>query len=123
MKKDNEMIRVTDNEYRMMEVIWEEEPVLATKLVDLCLEKCGWKKSTVYTMIRRMDTKGIIKFENSTVVAMVKKEQVLKAEGEALFKNVCDYSLPEFFAAFLEGRKLTKEESARIKEIIEEATK
>lgn len=123
MKKDNEMIRVTDNEYRMMEVIWEEEPVLAIKLVDLCLEKCGWKKSTVYTMIRRMDTKGIIKFENSTVVAMVKKEQVLKAEGEALFKKVCDNSLPEFFAAFLEGRKLTKEESARIKEIIEEATK
>ena len=94
MKKDNEMIRVTDNEYRMLEVIWEEEPVLATKLVELCLEKCGWKKSTVYTMIRRMDTKGIIKFENSTVVAMVKKEQVLKAEGEALFKKVCDNSLP-----------------------------
>ena len=70
-----------------------------------------------------MDILAIIKFENSTVVAMVKKEQVLKAEGEALFKKVCDNSLPEFFAAFLEGRKLTKEESARIKEIIEEATK
>jgi len=123
MKKETKKIKLTDNEYRLMEVIWDEEPVLATKLVEICLEKCGWKKSTVYTMIRRMDSKNILSFGESVVVSKVKKEQVLKAEGEALLQKAFGDSLPDFFAAFLEGRQLTKSESAKIQKMIKEATK
>ena len=96
MSKENKQIRLTDNEYRLMEVIWDTEPVLATKLVEICLEKYGWKKSTVYTMLR--------------------------AEGEALLQKAFGDSLPDFFAAFLEGRHLTKEESDRIQKMIRDAT-
>lgn len=123
MKKNAEMIRLTDNEYQMMELIWDREPVLATKLVEICLEECGWKKSTVYTMIRRMDNKGILSFEDGMVISKVNREKVLRAEGDALFQKICDKSLPDFFAAFLEGKKLSKEESAKIQKIIQEATK
>ena len=120
--KNANMIRLTDNEYSMMEVIWEMEPVLPTTLVEVCLEKCGWKKSTVYTMLRRMDAKDILSYGNGMVVSKVNREQVLKAEGEALFQRVCDKSIPDFFAAFLEGRQLTKADASRIQKIIKEAT-
>ena len=122
MSKENKQIRLTDNEYRLMEVIWDTEPVLATKLVEICLEKCGWKKSTVYTMLRRMDTKGILAFRDGEVVSKIKREQALKAEGEALLQKAFGDSLPDFFAAFLEGRHLTKEESDRIQKMIRDAT-
>ncbi|MBR3104481.1 MAG: BlaI/MecI/CopY family transcriptional regulator [Lachnospiraceae bacterium] len=122
MSKENKQIRLTDNEYRLMEVIWDTEPVLATKLVEICLEKCGWKKSTVYTMLRRMDTKGILSFADGEVVSGIKREQALKAEGEALLQKAFGDSLPDFFAAFLEGRHLTKEESDRIQKMIRDAT-
>ena len=122
MSKENKQIRLTDNEYRLMEVIWDTEPVLATKLVEICLEKCGWKKSTVYTMLRRMDTKGILSFADGEVVSAIRREQALKAEGEALLQKAFGDSLPDFFAAFLEGRHLTKEESDRIQKIIRDAT-
>ncbi len=122
MSKENKQIRLTDNEYRLMEVIWDTEPVLATKLVEICLEKCGWKKSTVYTMLRRMDTKGILAFADGEVVSRIKREQALKAEGEALLQKAFGDSLPDFFAAFLEGRHLTKEESDRIQKMIRDAT-
>ena len=122
MSKENKQIRLTDNEYRLMEVIWDTEPVLATKLVEICLEKCGWKKSTVYTMLRRMDTKGILSFADGEVVSAIKREQALKAEGEALLQKAFGDSLPDFFAAFLEGRHLTKEESDRIQKMIRDAT-
>ncbi|MCR5129537.1 MAG: BlaI/MecI/CopY family transcriptional regulator [Lachnospiraceae bacterium] len=122
MSKEKIQIRLTDNEYRLMEVIWDTEPVLATKLVEICLEKCGWKKSTVYTMLRRMDTKGILSFADGEVVSGIKREQALKAEGEALLQKAFGDSLPDFFAAFLEGRHLTKEESDRIQKMIRDAT-
>ncbi len=122
MSKENKQIRLTDNEYRLMEVIWDTEPVLATKLVEICLEKCGWKKSTVYTMLRRMDTKGILSFADGEVVSGIKREQALKAEGEALLQKAFGDSLPDFFAAFLAGRHLTKEESDRIQKMIRDAT-
>ena len=122
MSKEKIQIRLTDNEYRLMEVIWDTEPVLATKLVEICLEKCGWKKSTVYTMLRRMDTKGILSFADGEVVSGIKREQALKAEGEALLQKAFGDSLPDFFAAFLEGRHLTKEESDRIQKMIRDVT-
>ena len=122
MSKEKKQIRLTDNEYRLMEVIWDTEPVLATKLVEICLEKCEWKKSTVYTMLRRMDTKGILSFADGEVVSGIKREQALKAEGEALLQKAFGDSLPDFFAAFLEGRHLTKEESDRIQKMIRDAT-
>ena len=122
MSKENKQIRLTDNEYRLMEVIWDTEPVLATKLVEICLEKCGWKKSTVYTMLRRPDTTGILAFAVGEVVSRIKREQALKAEGEALLQKAFGDSLPDFFAAFLEGRHLTKEESDRIQKMIRDAT-
>ena len=116
-------VKLGDSEYRLMNVIWEKEPVSAKELAEICLEKFDWKTTTVYTMIKRMGDKGVLLFENKMVRSLVSKEQVNKYEGEALLQRAYDNSVSDFFAAFLQDRKLSKKEAERIKKLIEEATK
>ena len=77
-------VRLSESEYRLMDVIWEKEPISAMELTGICLEKYDWKKSTVYTMLKRMGDKGLLLFENKMVESLVEKEQVNKSEGENL---------------------------------------
>ena len=122
-EKEKRMVRLSDSEYRLMDILWEKEPMLATELAEVCFEKYEWKKSTVYTMVKRMGDKDILRFENKTVVSLVNREEVNKSEGEALLHKGYGDSLPAFFAAFLEDRKLSKSEATKLKKMIEEAAK
>ena len=114
-------VRLSESEYRLMDVIWDREPISAMELSSICLEKFDWKKSTVYTMLKRMGDKGILLFENKMVTSLVKREQVNRNEGHALLNRAYGGSLPDFFAAFLQDRKLTKEEAMRLQKMIEDA--
>ena len=122
-EKETKQVKLSESEYRLMDLLWEKEPMLATELAEICFEKYEWKKSTVYTMIKRMGDKGILKFENKTVVSLVNRDEVNKSEGEALLRKGYGNSLPAFFAAFLEDRKLTKSEAMKLKKMIEDASK
>ena len=122
-EKEKRMVRLSDSEYRLMDILWEKEPMLATELAEVCFEKYEWKKSTVYTMVKRMGDKDILRFENKTVVSLVNREEVNKSEGEALLHKGYGDSLPAFFAAFLEDRKLSKSEATKLKKMIEDASK
>ena len=113
--------KLSESEYRLMDILWENEPISAMELAAICLEKYDWKKSTVYTMLKRMGDKGLLLFENKIVESLVEKEQVNKSEGDALLQKGYGGSIPDFFAAFLQDRKLTKEEARRIQKMIEEA--
>ena len=116
-----ESVKLSNSEYRLMEILWEKEPITAIELSGICLEKYDWKKSTVYTMLKRMGDKGLLLFENKIVASLVEKEQVNKSEGDALLHKAYGGSIPDFFAAFLQDRKLTKDEAQRIQKMIEEA--
>ncbi len=114
-----EEYKLFDAEYRFLNVIWESEPVNSTALSKLCLEKLGWKKSTTFSMIRKLSERGFIQNENATVTAIVKREQVAKYESEAVVEKNFGGSLPAFIAAFLDGRKITPEEAAELKKMID----
>ena len=58
-----ERVKLFDAEYRFMDLVWEHEPINSTELVKICLEKVGWKKSTTYSMIKRLSERGIVKNE------------------------------------------------------------
>ena len=122
-EKENRMIKLSDSEYRLMDILWEKEPMLATELAEVCFEKYEWKKSTVYTMLKRMGDKDILRFENKMVESLVNRDEVNKSEGEALLHKGYGDSLPAFFAAFLEDRKLSKSEATKLKKMIEDASK
>ena len=95
----------------------------STELSKICFQKLGWKKSTTYTMIRKLSQRGILKNEKTIVTSLVKREEIQKYESEELIEKSFDNSLPAFLATFLEGKKLSKKEAEEIKKMIEEAVK
>ena len=120
---DRELSRLSESEYRLMEIVWENGQIEASVLAGIWLERFDWKKSTVYTMLKRLGDKGALLFEKRMVKPLIEKEQVDRSESEALLNKSFGGSLPDFMAAFLQGRKLTEEEANRLLEMIEEATK
>ncbi|MCL2153881.1 MAG: BlaI/MecI/CopY family transcriptional regulator [Oscillospiraceae bacterium] len=116
-------IKIFEVEYRFMLVIWENEPINSTELVRLCNEQFGWKKSTTYTVIKRLSERGAIKNENAVVTSLVSRLQIQKYESEEILEKTFDNSLPGFITAFLQGKTLSIEEARMIKDMIDEVTK
>ena len=118
-----EEYKLFDAEYKFMDIIWEKEPINSTELVKETNKRLGWKKSTTYTMLRKLGEKKLIKSENAIVEAIVKKEDIQKYESEVLLEKSFDSSLPAFISTFLKDRKLTQKEANEIKKILEGASK
>ena len=118
-----EQYKLFDAEYKFVCLIWENEPVNSTDLVRLCLENLGWKKSTTYTVLRKLCERGILKNEDAVVASLVKREDVQKYESETLIEKAFNGSLPQFLTAFLDGKKLSSKDAAALKTIIEQAIK
>lgn len=113
--------KLADGEYRFAELVWEREPVNSTELAGLALERLGWKKSTCYTVLRKLCQRGILANENATVTALVKREQIRRMESEELLKKSFGNSLPAFLNSFLQGRTLSTEEADELQQMIDAA--
>jgi len=118
-----EKYKLYDAEYKFASIIWDNEPVNSTELVRLCADKLGWKKSTTYTVLKKLCERGILQNQDAIVTSLVKREDVQKYESRAVLEKTFDGSLPKFLTAFLSGRKLSEQEADELKRIIEEAVK
>ena len=116
-----EELKLYDAEYRLMEIVWEKEPLSSTELYKACLPRLGWKKSTTYTVLRKLCERGFLKNEASLVTSLVKKEDVQRYESQAVVEKWFDRSLPRLVAAFLGERKLSEEEAEELKRLIDES--
>lgn len=96
--------QIFESEYRFCEILWEHEPVQSSELVKLCAEKLKWKKSTTYTVIKRLSERDVIKSENAVVTSLVSRKQAQISEGRELLNNRFSGSLPQFIAAFAKSR-------------------
>lgn len=114
------MEKIYEAEYRFLNILWENEPIPSPKLVQLCNEQLGWKKSTTYTVIKKLIDKGIVKNENTIVSALVTKEEVDRQDSEELLQRTSKGNIPAFFAAFLKDRKLSREDAEHIRQIIDQ---
>lgn len=112
---------ISDGEYRLLEMIWEAEPVNSTELVKLCGERYGWKKSTTYTVLKKLVEKEAVENHAARVTARVKREELQRVESREFLEQKFQGSLPAFLTAFLQDRKLTKKEAWRLHNMIEEA--
>lgn len=112
-------LRLCESDYRFMLVVWENEPVSSGRLVALCSEKLGWKKSTTYTVLRKMGEKGLLKNDDSTVSSIVPKEQVQAFESENFVDRAFEGSLPQFLTSFLGGKKISGKEADELKRLID----
>ena len=111
--------KIFESEYRFCLILWENEPVNSTKLVELCKGQLGWSKATTYTVIRRLAERGVLKNENATVSALVSKEEAQASRLNELVEETFEGSLPAFIAAFSRGKKLNKAEVDQLKALID----
>ena len=116
-------ITLGEMESRFADIIWENPDIPSGELVKLCAEKLEWKKSTTYTMLRRLCEKGIFKNENGIVKCIITKEQLAAMKGDQLLKESYGGSLPKFFAAFADRRKLSVTELDEIQKLIDDYRK
>ena len=110
-----------ESEKRLMEIIWEAEPVESGKLVKLANYKIDWNKSTTYTILRKLIAKGFVKNEDTVVSALIPKEKVLISESNQIVEESFSGSLPKFVSAFFGSKKtLTDQEAEDLIKIIKE---
>lgn len=101
-------------------IIWDNEPLPSSKLVELCAQKLGWKKSTTYTVLKRLCQRGVFQNEGGTVTALLSREEFAARRSEEFVDQAFDGSLPQFLAAFTRRKKLSGEEIDQLQRLIDE---
>lgn len=113
--------RLGDMELRFAELIWSNAPIGSGELVKLCETNLGWKKSTTYTVLRRLCEKGIFQNENGTVKPVLSKTDYEAAQSAAFVEHAFSGSLPKFLAAFTARKKLTQKDIDELQRFIDES--
>ncbi len=113
-----EYAKLCDSEYRFMQVVWEHAPVGSGQLVKLCEARLGWKKSTTYTVLKKLVEKGYLRNDNALVTVLVPQERAEREESTYFVERTFGGSLPHFLAAFLGDKQLTAQEAESIEEMI-----
>ena len=115
-----EELRLGAVESKFADIIWNNEPIPSGELVKLCNQKLEWKKSTTYTMLKRLCERGIFKNENGVVSSILTKEEFGAAQSERIIEDTFDGSLPAFIAAFASRKKLSAKDVEEIQKMINE---
>lgn len=111
--------KVFESEYRFCLILWENEPIKSSKLVELCREQLGWKPTTTYTVIKRLSERGVLKNENTVVTSLVSKDQVQATELNEMVEKTFEGSLPAFIAAFTKHQKISDAEIDAVQQMID----
>ena len=114
-----EIPKIHEREYRFCLIRWEHEPVTAVELVKLCQEQLGWKRTTTYTVIKRLGERGVLRNDQGTITAIVSKEQAQCCEIDELVEKKFEGSLPAFIAAFTKRRDISREELEEVQRMID----
>ncbi len=111
--------KIFESEYRFCLILWENEPIKSSKLVELCREQLGWKPTTTYTVIKRLSERGVLKNENTIVSSLVSKDQVQAAELNEMVEKTFEGSLPAFIAAFTKHQRISDAEIDAVQQMID----
>lgn len=107
-------------ESRFAEIIWKNAPVTASQLAKLAEAELGFKKTTSYTVLKRLCEKGIFRNDSGTVHAMLSREQFYALQSEKFLEETYNGSLPAFIAAFASRKAISPRELAQIRQMLDE---
>ena len=115
-----EPIKLFDSELKVMDIIWDKEPISAKEISLILSEAIGWNKNTTYTIIKKLIDKQIINREepNFVCTSIIKREEIQSAETNSLIERLYSGSKKMFFASFLQNEKLSKDEIEVLKKLI-----
>lgn len=106
-------------EARFADIIWENEPLTTKELVAFCEKELNWKRTTTYTVLKKLCERGIFKTENSIVTSLISKDEFYAIQSENFVDETFAGSLPAFVAAFTSRKKPSKKEIEEIKRMID----
>lgn len=115
-----EQYKLGEMEQRLADLIWENAPIASGQLAKLCEAAFGWKRTTAYTMLKRLCDRRIFSNDNGIVSAVMSKEEFQAAKGEQFIEEHFGGSLPQFLLAFSRRKKLGEKEVEELKRLIEE---
>jgi len=116
------MVKVFDSELKVMEVLWKEGELTAGQLAKSLKNQVGWSPTTTYTVINKLVDKGAVQRLGPKFLcrAIVTKEQVQQHEAAELIDKLFDGSAQVFLSAFISGNKLSDEEIAGLRQLVEQ---
>ena len=115
--------KIFESEYRFCLIMWEHAPVTTAELVKLCQEQLGWKRTTTYTVIKRLGERGVLKNEEGLVTPLVSKAEAQASEIDELVEKKFEGSLPAFVAAFTKRQSLSHRELEALQNMIDRIRK
>lgn len=115
-----EIPKVFESEYRFCLVMWDNEPATCSELASLCKDVLGWSRTTTYTVIKRLEERGILKKEGSVVTSVYSKEDVQISEINEVLEKKFDGSVPAFIAAFAKSKKISDKDRKEIIKLLGE---
>ena len=115
--------KIFDSELRFCEILWEHQPVKSSELVRLCADELGWKKSTTYTVLKKLCDRGLFQNEGGMVTVLMTRQEFYARQSQRFVDETFDGSLPAFIAAFAAGKKISERDLTDIRRMLDEFDK
>lgn len=112
--------KLTESEERFAELIWQKEPIASGELVKLCEREMNWKKSTTYTVLKKLCDNGVFQNENTVVSSLITKDDYYAKQSVRFIEDTFGGSLPRFLTAFIGAKKINKQQAEELKKLIDE---
>jgi predicted transcriptional regulator len=112
--------KLAESEERFAELIWQNEPIGSGDLVKLSEKEMNWKKSTTYTVLKKLCEKGIFKNENAVVTSLISRDEYYAKQSIWFVEDTFGGSLPKFLTAFISGKKISRQQAEELKRLIDE---
>lgn len=111
--------KIHESEFRFCQVLWDHEPVTAAELARLCLQELGWKRTTTYTVIKRLAERGVLQNQDGVVTALVSRDRAEVSEIDELMEKKFGGSVTAFLAAFTRRQKLSDADLDEVQRMID----
>lgn len=112
--------KLAETEEKFAELIWQNEPIGSGDLVKLSEKEMNWKKSTTYTVLKKLCDKKIFKNENAVVSSLIKKDEYCSKQSIRFVEDTFEGSLPKFITSFISGKKLSEKQAEELKKLIDD---
>ena len=106
-------------ESRFADIVWSHAPLTTSELVSLCEKELHWKRTTTYTVLKKLGERGLFRLENGVVTALISREDYYAMQSEKFVDETFEGSLPAFLAAFTKRKNLSAQEVAEIRAMID----
>lgn len=107
-------------ESQFADIIWKNAPLSSRDLVNLCQQQLEWKKSTTYTVLKKLCDRGIFQNEDGIVTPLVSRQEFHARQSQRFVEETFQGSLPAFISAFASGKKLSPQDVSDIRRMLDE---